>query len=129
MFLLMLYDLTPFQYTAEHFSCLDLAAMGTHLLQTIIEWLDASVVGLKAHCSEQVEAVNQMPAVDEGLDAVGTHELGAVEECETLFRLKSYRCPSEFCEHFGSSHPFTLIFHHTFADERQEEVGERGKIA
>ena len=69
--------------------------MRTHLLDAVEEGLDASVERFERHCSEHVKAIHEMPSVDKGLDAVGAHELGTVEQGEALFGFEFYRFPSE----------------------------------
>ncbi len=126
---LALDDFRTFQQRAEYAGGLYLALVGTHLLDLGEEGLDAAVEGFEAHCAEEVEAVHQVPAVDEGLDAVGAHELCAVEQGQTLFGFQLDGIPAEDVECLFAADFLAFIHHVAFADEREEKVGQRGEVA
>ena len=114
---------------SEHLAGLNLARVGAHLLDAGGKRLDAAVESVERDGSEKVEAFHHVPAVDKGLYGVCGHELCAVEQGEAFFRFEADRLPAEFGEDFTAGVLAAFVHHLAFADERQEQVGERGEVA
>ena len=123
------YNLAVLEDLAYDEGRLGLALVGAHLLDAGHEGVDAAVEGLHADGGEEVEALDHLPAVDEGLDAVGAHELCAVEQGEALLGLERDGLPAEDVEDVASGHSLAVVHDLAFADKRQEEVCQGCQVA
>ena len=103
--------------------------MRANAVQAVHEGLDAAVEGLERKGGDEVGLLREAEGAQEGKDAVGAHELCAVEQGQTLFAHQLNRRPAELVEHTDGLALLAFIIHVADADERQEEVGQRGEVA
>ena len=122
-------NLASLEDGTEYAAGLDLTLMRANLLDAIPERLDTSVERLQRDCSEEIEAVHQMPSVDKSLDSVRAHELCAVKQRQTLLRFKTDRPPAHNVQSLDALYHLTLVLHHSLADKRQEQIGKRGEVS
>ena len=94
--------------------------MRAYSMDALQEWFDSAVESFERHCSEEVEAVDDMPAIDQGLDTVGAHELCAIEESQSFFRFELDGTPTELREHIFTLDATALEEDFTLSDEGEE---------
>ncbi len=68
-------------------------------------------------------------ACDQRPDAVGAHELRAVEQRQPLFRLELEGFPAQFAKHFGRRTHHLADLHLAQTQQRQAHVGQRREVA
>ena len=71
-------DFTSFQNAAEECSRFDLSLMRTHLLDAVHEWVDASIECFERYGSYQVGSLDEAKSLEDGIHAIGTHELSSI---------------------------------------------------
>ena len=123
------YDFTFFQYTAECGSCLYLALVRSHLLDTIHERIKTSVESFKRNSGNEVGFLAQSERFQDGINTVGAHELCTVQQSQSFFTFQFYRLPAKFIEYTDGFASLTFIIYISHTDKRQEKVGKRSKIA
>ena len=94
--------------------------MRAYSMDALQEWFDSAVESFERHCSEEVEAVDDMPAIDKGLDTVGAHELCAIEASQPFIRFELDGTPTELREHIFTLDATALEEDFTLSDEREE---------
>ena len=114
-------DFTAFQHSSECGSGFYLAFMRTHLLDTIHERIDAAVKGFQGD--------GKTEGFEYGIHSVGTHKLGTIEQSQSFFAFQFDWFPTKLIKHADSFAAFAFIIHIAYADQRKEEIGERGKIS
>lgn len=123
------YQLTAFQQFAESGTRLDLSLVGTYLLDAVHEGVDAAVKSFERQGGNQVGPPREALCLEDGKHAVGTHELGAVEQGQSFLALQFDRLPAELVEHTDGLALLSLVVDVAHADEGQEEVGQRSEVA
>ena len=122
-------DFTAFQYSSECGSGFYLAFMRTHLLDTVHERIDAAVKGFQGDGGNEVGFLGKTEGFEYGIHSVGTHKLGTIEQGQSFFAFQFDWFPTKLIKHADSFAAFTFIIHIAYADQRKEEIGERGKIS
>ena len=81
-------DLATVEHLAHGGGSLQLALVGAHHVEALVEGLDAAVEGVEREAEHHVGLAAQAAGLEERPDGEGAHELGAVEEGETFFALQ-----------------------------------------
>ena len=102
-------ELTAFQGGEEPFPGLDLAGMRPEEVRQGQERFDAPVVGVQGHRGDAVGPPGEPHALEEGVDGVGAHELGAVQQREAFLGLERDGLPALFGPYFRGGTDLPLV--------------------
>ena len=106
----------------------DLSVVVTYLMHLVEERLDAAVKGFQRHRADEVGEVGETKGLQQHVGAVAAHELCAVEQGQTFFRLQGDGLPTELLQDFLRRENLALKMHFAQAEQRQHEVGQRREV-
>ena len=129
VFLGAVYQFASLEYLHEALAGRNLSAVRAYHMRKRQERLYAAVICIQRHRSYAVGPFGQPDAVEDCPYCVCAHELGAVEQGETLLGLKPDGFPAQFLPDLGGRTDLAFVQHFSQADEWQAEVGERGEVA
>ena len=122
-------EFAAFEQAAEVVARLNLSPVRADLLDAVHEGVDASVEGFERQGGDEVGPAREALGLEDGKDAVGRHELRAVQQGQALLAHQADGFPAEFVQHAdGLAFP-AFVVDVAHADEGQEEVGQRGQVA
>ena len=98
-------------------------------MHLIAEGLDASVEGVERQGPDAIGPLAQPLCGDERPDAVGAHELRAVEQRQTLLRLEFKGFPAQFAEQVGCGAHYPADLDLAQSQQRQAHVGQRRQVS
>ena len=95
----------------------------------IEEWLNTAIEGFQGNRTDKVGQIAETEGLQQYISAVAAHELRAVEQGQTFFRLQGDGLPTELVENLLCWNDFAFIMHFSQAEQRQHEVGQRCQVA
>ncbi len=93
------------------------------LMHLVEEGFDAAIEGFQGDGADEVGQIAETEGFQQDVGAVAAHELRAVEQGQTFFRLQGDGLPSKLLEHFGGWNDLTFIMHLAQAEQRKHQVG------
>ena len=93
------------------------------------ERLDSSVECLQRHCPDSVSPVGKPLRLNQGPDCVSRHELGAVEQGKSFFRLECQWLPAQLWPKFRNIAAFAPVNDFAHSDQRKTEVCQRCEVS
>ncbi len=99
MFLRLCKDFTSIEIVHHGFTREFLSHMRSHVLNLRHERFNTSVKCIKRQRSDFVGPPAEFPSLDYAPHTIARHELGAVEQCQSLFRLQGYRLMTKLLKH------------------------------
>ena len=122
-------EFAAFQGGHEFLAGLDLARVGADEVRQRQERFDAAVIGVQGHRGDAVRPGGEPHALEEGIDGVGAHELGAVQQRQAFLGLERDGLPALFGPYLRGGADLALIQNFAQADEREAQVGEGSEVA
>ena len=107
----------------------ELSGVGADELDGVLKGARQAEEGVEAHGGDLVGEGVEAACLDDGVDGVGAHELGAVEQRQAFLAHQCHGLQSVLCEHFGRGTALALVPHFAQAEQRQRHVGQRGQVA
>ena len=100
----------------------NLAGVRTHHVYIEVERLDATIESIQGYGGDDVGHPGEFLGLDEQPHGIRAHELGAVEQRQTLFGLQGDGFPAELLVDDGSGVFLASVVNLAHADDRQAEV-------
>ena len=117
-------EFAAFQQFADVLARFDLSFVGTDLLDTIHERVDATVKGFQGKGGYQIGFLGEAEGFKDGKDTVGAHELRTVQQSKAFLAHQFDGLPAEFVEYADCLALPAFIVHVTHTDKRQEKIGK-----
>ena len=89
----------------------DLSVVVTNLVHLVEERLDAAIEGFQRNGTDEVGQVTEAEGLQQDVCAIAAHELRAIEQGKTLFRLQGDGFPTELLQDFLSRYDFAFKMH------------------
>src|SRR5690554_6589100 len=105
-----------------------LAGVWPHGLNALVEWSDASLQRLEAHCGQQIRHALEQDSLLQHIHAVCGHELSPIDEREPIFRMQPQGFEAVFGKHLHRRAPPVSIPERSQAEKRQRQMGKRRQI-
>ena len=119
VFLLSLDNLRAFQQMADMGGGQNLSYMRSYQMHVEVEGLDTSVEGFQGYCTNDVGQPGEFLGFQQQPNGITAHELGAVEQGQTFFRLQGDRFPAEFLVDFFSGVFLSSVVNFAHANQGQ----------
>ena len=103
--------------------------MRTHGVHLVAERLGAAVEGFERQGADGIGPLAEPLGLDHGPNAVGAHELRAVEQRQPLLGLQLDGLPPHFGQHLRSRAHLALMLDLAEPEKRQAHVGQRRQVA
>ena len=89
----------------------DLSVVVTNLVHLVEERLDAAIEGFQGNGADEVGEIAETEGLQQDVGTVAAHELRAVEQGQTLFRLQGDGFPTELLQDLFGRDDFAFKMH------------------
>ena len=101
----------------------------THLLDTVHERIDAAVKGFQGDGGNEVGFLGKTEGFEYGIHSVALINWVPLSKASPFLAFQFDWFLTKLIKHADSFAAFAFIIHVAYADQRKEEIGERGKIS